>query len=148
MGCFDWQGSYYSTHNKANFSDWLICQPQEFSLVEMLSSISQPICASSERNFYHIQPFNIHIQQASHISHMNLPTYSIRDMKKWPHIMRQMLAQESCDIWMIFQSFLSKTSTDTIHPIYFQKCISLVSKNSVEMRYSITNEEERLEGSQ
>ena len=44
---------------------------------------------------------------------MNLPTYNIRptaQQEKQPQKMRQMLAQESCDIWKIFQSFLLKTS--------------------------------------
>ena len=62
---------------------------------------------------------------------MNLPTYNIRptaQQEKQPQKMRSMLAQESCDIWKIFQSFLLKTSTYTIHPIYFQKYISLFSK--------------------
>ena len=52
-----------------------------------------------------------------------------------------MLAQESCDVWMISQSFLLKTSTHTIHPIHFQKCISLFPKELVEMRYSITKKD-------
>ena len=75
---FAWQGSYYSTHHRVKGSDWLSSQTQELFLVETLSSISLPICTSSQPNFYHIQPFHIHIQQASHISHMNLPTYNIR----------------------------------------------------------------------
>ena len=66
---FAWQGSYYSTEK---VSDWLICQTSDFSLVETLLSIFQPICTSSQPNFYHVQPFHIHIQQVSHISHMNL----------------------------------------------------------------------------
>ena len=117
---------------------------QDFSLVKMLLSISQPICTSTQPNFYTIQHFHIHIQQASHISHMNLPMYNIRataqrknDHKK----IRLMLAQESCDIWMMFQSFLLKNSTHTIHPIYFQKYISLFPKKMERMRYSITEDE-------
>ena len=43
-----------------------------------------------------------------------------------------MLAQESCDIYMIFKSFFAKPSTHTIHPIYFQKCTSLFPEESVE----------------
>ena len=57
------------------------------------------------------------MQQASHISHMNLPTYNVRPTAQWKkqqQKMRQMLAQESCDMWKIFQSFLLKSSTYTI----------------------------------
>ena len=41
-----------------------------------------------------------------------------------------------------------KTSTHTIHPIYFQKSISFSPKELVEMGYSITEEERRLAGPQ
>ena len=34
--------------------------------------------ASSQPNFYKVQPFHICIDQASHVSHMSLPIYNIR----------------------------------------------------------------------
>ena len=80
---FAQQDSYYSTHNRAKFSDWHICQTRDSLLVEMLSLISQQLCASSQLNFYRGQSFHIHIQQASHISCMNLQTYNIRATAQW-----------------------------------------------------------------
>ena len=49
---------------------------------------------------------------------MNLPTYNISStaqQKNQPQKMRQMLAQEECDILKIILPFLLKTSTHTIH---------------------------------
>ena len=111
----------------------------------MLSLISQPICASSQPKVLTGTTLShIYIQQASHISHMNLQIYNIMPTahrEKQPQNMRQMLAQESCDIWKIIQSFLFQTSTHTIHTTYFQKCITLLPKELVGMRFSMTNKE-------
>ena len=63
---FSWDGSMYSAHNKATFSDWLIFQNQDFSLIEMLMLISQYLYGFSQPAFHHTCPSHIYIYM-SHI---------------------------------------------------------------------------------
>ena len=69
---FVWHGSYYSTHHTARVSDWAFAKNRDFLLVEMFSSISQPISAFSQLDFNHGHFFHIHIHQASHVLYVNL----------------------------------------------------------------------------
>ena len=74
---FSWDGSTHSTHNIANFSDWLMFQNQAFSLVAMLTSISQSLYDFSQQDFYHTYPLHTYTYHGSHILWKNLPVYNI-----------------------------------------------------------------------
>ena len=56
---FRWNGCTHSTHNTANFSDWLIFQNQVCSLVMMLMSITHSLYNFSQQEFYHPYPSHI-----------------------------------------------------------------------------------------
>ena len=74
---FSWDGSTHSTHNTANFSDWLIFQNQAFSLVVMMTSITQSLYDSSQQEIHHKHSSHIYICHTSHILWENLQAYSM-----------------------------------------------------------------------
>ena len=74
---FSWDGSVHSMHNTAKFSDWLIFQNQDFSLVTTLMSISQFLYDFSQPDFHHTCPSHTYICHASHILWKNLQAYNI-----------------------------------------------------------------------
>ena len=68
------------THaTQQNITDWLILQNQVFSLVVMLTLISQPLYNLSQQEFYHAYPLHIYTCLTSHILWENLQTYNIDD---------------------------------------------------------------------
>ena len=74
---FSWDGSAHSTHNTAEFSDWLIFQNQVFSFITMLTLISQSLYAFSQQEFYDAYPLQIYTCHTSHILWKNLQAYNI-----------------------------------------------------------------------
>ena len=76
---FSWDGHMHSTHNTANFSDWLIFQNHDFSLVMILMSISQSLYDFSQPEFHHTCPSHIYICHTSHILWKKLQAYNIED---------------------------------------------------------------------
>ena len=74
---FNWDGSTHSTHNTAKFWDWSFSNQEQISLVETFSLISQSISVLSQQDFNHGHVSHIHMQQASHISCMDLQVHAI-----------------------------------------------------------------------
>ena len=56
---FSWDGHMHSMHNTAKCSDWLVFQNRGFSLVTILTSISQSLYDFSQPDFHHTYPSHI-----------------------------------------------------------------------------------------
>ena len=64
---FDWDGHMYSVHNITNIPDWLIFLNQGFSLVTMLTSISQSLQDLSQQDSIHTRTLPIYTCYTPHI---------------------------------------------------------------------------------
>ena len=75
---FNWDCHVYSMHNITKIPDWLIFLNQAFSLVMMLTSISQSLHDLSQQDFIHVCTLPIYTCHTPCILWKNLQPYTIQ----------------------------------------------------------------------
>ena len=70
----------YSMHNITKIPDWLIFLNQAFSLVMMLTSISQSLHNLSQQDFIHMHSLPIYTCHTPHILWKNPQVYTLSNI--------------------------------------------------------------------